>query len=609
MAAYLITSVVYRLDGQVAIKGLSTWNKRRETFRVAETALNIPVLVGRFYSVNRKNGAILFSPSPMSYTHWAALVKNNFYTPDLNITQRARAKLLQLTKEDISLLLQALEHDPSSASFIIPEPYAAYISYHFQSQPQAIAALAFLMKAGLRQSEALSICSTHSPSEAISLLNTNAQLLPYLRPPESYPEGSIAEGLARSACAALMHWMQSRALVGDTLLSIGEIPVELKPALSKCIEHRMVVSTPEHCQLMGQHLIQSSIRSQLQRLSNDFFPTYSDREIDFAFVRFSNMYGVLDGSDHHSQVVTAINARISIFSHSSNLTASAFCDELSSILQTLGAAEPIVVHQSLSGHAVTEAQTAHWESISTEGRFRTFFVWDFQWYSAVDLSLLLQRFNSTDRIVFLHNESTAIVDSLNSLITKQLQSYYPSDSLKPDLHDLCHEKPYREGLDVAVAALNADPNLVAICDSLQLSRLINHRVRRNRTATTLITSTDTYFKGDRILLKVAVPKKVTYARIVSTDDRGLMVETQGKHWRLGVEAVRESVCSLGSAMTLNDAIHAQVRRAVLVAATSKVSSIRVAMAELEIEAVGTYEFVHGLQTPGLSMQLITPAVE
>jgi len=236
-------------------------------------------------------------------------------------------------------------------------------------------------------------------------------------------------------------------------------------------------------------------------------------------------------------------------------------------------------------------------------------VWDFQWYSAVDFSLLLQRFNSTDRIVFLHNESTAIVDSLNSLITKQLQSYYPSDSLKPDLHDLCHEKPYREGLDAAVAALNADPNLVAICDSLQLTRLINHRVRRNRTATTLITSTDTYFKGDRILLKVAVPKKVTYARIVSTDDRGLMIETQGKHWRLGVEAVRESVCSLGSAMTLNDAIHAQVRRAVLVAATSKVSSIRVAMAELEIEVVGTYEFVHGLQTPGLSMQLISPAVE
>lgn len=609
MATYLIISIVYRLDGQVAIKGLSTWNKRRETFRLAETALNIPVLVGRFYSINRKNGAILFSPSPMSYTHWAILVKNSFYAPDLNITQRARAKLLQLTKEEISLTLQALEHDPSSASFIIPEPYATYISYHFQSQPKAIEALAFLMKAGLRQSEALSICSTHSPSEAISLLDTDAQLLPYLRPPESYPKGSIAEGLARSACAALMHWMQSRALVGDTLLSIGDIPVELKPALLKSIEHHMVVSTPEHCQLMGQHLIQSSIRSELQRLSNDFFPKYSDREIDFAFVRFSNMYGVLDGSDHHSQVVTAINARISIFSHSSDLTASAFCDELSSILQTLGAAEPIVLHQSLSGHVVTEAQTAHWESISTKGSFRTFFVWDFQWYSAVDFSLLLQRFNSTDRIVFLHNESTAIADSLNSLITKQLQSYYPSDTLKPDLHGLCHEKPNGEGLDAAIAALNADPNLVAICDSLQLSRLINHQVRRNRAATALITSTDTYFKGDRILMKVAVPKKVTYARFVSTDDRGLMVESQGKHWRVDEEAVRRSVCSLGAAMTLNDANHAQVRWALLVAATSKVSSIRVAMAELGIEAVGTYECVQSMQTPGLSMQLITPAVE
>jgi len=393
------------------------------------------------------------------------------------------------------------------------------------------------------------------------------------------------------------------------LLSIGDIPVELKPALSKSIEYHMVVSTPEHCQLTGQHLIQSSIRSELQRLSNDFFPTYSDREIDFAFVRFSNMYGVLDGSDHHSQVVTAINARISIFSHSSNLTASAFCDELSSILQTLGAAEPTVLHQSLSGHSVTEAQTAHWEAISTEGRFRTFFVWDFQWYSAVDFSLLLQRFTSTDRIVILHNESIAISDSLNSLITKQLQSYYPSDTLKTDLHDLCHERPDGEGLDAAVAALNADPNLVAICDNLQLSRQINHRVRRKRAATALITSTDTYFKGDRILLREAAPKKVTYARIISTDDRGLMVETQGKQWRLDEEAVRGSMCSLGAAMTLNDAIHAQVSRAVLVAAPCKVSSIRAAMAELGIEAVGTYECAQSMQTLGLSMQLITPAVE
>ncbi|MEX5322526.1 hypothetical protein WCE04_24715 [Pseudomonas shirazica] len=609
MATYLITSLIYRLDGQVVIKGSSTWNKRRETFRVAETALNIPVLVGRFYSINRVNGAILFSPSPMSYTHWPVLVKNNFFIPYLNLSQRARAKLLQLTKEDITHILRILERDPSSASLIIPEPHSAYICYYFQSQPQTIEALAFLMKAGLRQSEALSICSTHSPSEAVSLLATDAQVVPYLRPPESYPEGSIAEGLARSACAELIHWMQSKALRGDTLLSIEDIPVELKPALSKSIEHHMVVSTPEHCQLLGQHLIQSSIRSDLQRLSNEFFPTYSDREIDFAFVRFSNMYGVLDGSDHHSQVVTAINARISIFSHSSDLTASAFCDELSSILQTLGAAEPTVLHQSPSGHAVTEAKTAHWESISTAGRFRTFFVWDFQWYSAVDFSLLLQRFNATDRIVLLHNESTAISDSLNSLITKQLQSYYPSDTLKTDLHDLRHERPNGEGLDAAVAALNADPNLVAICDNLQLSRQINHRVRRKRAATALITSTDTYFKGDRILLKEAAPKKVTYARIISTDDRGLMVETQGKHWRLDEEAVRGSMCSLGAAMTLNDAIHAQVSRAVLVAAPCKVSSIRVAMAEQGIQAVGTYECAQSMQTLGLSMQLITPAVE
>ncbi|MNJ60897.1 hypothetical protein D3C77_566600 [compost metagenome] len=69
------------------------------------------------------------------------------------------------------------------------------------------------------------------------------------------------------------------------------------------------------------------------------------------------------------------------------------------------------------------------------------------------------------------------------------------------------------------------------------------------------------------------------------------------------------MCSLGAAITLNDATHAQVRRAVVVAATSKVSSIRVAMAELGIETVGTYECVQGMQTPGLSIQVITPAVE
>lgn len=609
MANYLITSIVYRLDGYVAIKGLSTWSKRRETFRIDEKLLGIPILPGRFYSMRRKNDVSLFSPSPMCFTHWTALVKNNFYISDLCISQRHKEKVLKFTKENIKQALYALEHDPSLTPFFLSEPYAAYISYHFQTRPRAIAALASLMNAGLRQSEAMAICSTHSPLEATELLNTDAQLVCYLRSAEAYPAGSFAEGVARSACAELMRWMQRRASEGDTLLRVSDIAVEHKSALSECIEQHMVVSTAEHCQLKGQHLIQSSIRSELQRLSNEFFPTYSEREIDFAFVRFSSMYGVLDGSDHHSQLVTAINARISIFHHSSNLSASAFCDELSSILQTLGVAEPIVLYQSLSGHAVTEAQTAHWESISTEGRFRTFFVWDFQWYSAVDFSLLLGRFNSSDRIVLLHNESTAIADSLNSLITKQLQSYYPSDNLKPDLPDLCQEKPTREGLDAAIAALNADPNLVAICDSLQLSRLVNHRVKRNRAATALITSAGTYFKGDRILLKSATPKKVTYARIISTDDRGLRVETQGKHWRLEEEAVRGSVCSLGAAMILDDAIHAQVRRAILVAVTSKIPSIRLAMAEQGIEEVATYGCDRRTQMPDLSMQRITPAVE
>jgi hypothetical protein len=255
----------------------------------------------------------------------------------------------------------------------------------------------------------------------------------------------------------------------------------------------------------------------------------------------------------------------------------------------------------------------HWESVSgILGEYRTFVVWDFQWYSAVEFSLLLAHFTPRDRIVFLCNQATAIDDSLNGHIVSQLENYFPSHPIVSSRCETLGTPSTHSSLDRAIAELQADPNLVAICDSFRLCEVINDLVRKSGKATALETQWDTYSKGDRLLLKQALPKSVTYARLVSTDDRGLMVETQGRHWRIDTETVRESVCSLGVAMTIGDALHAGVRRALVVTGMAKMSGLAQVVKEYGIDLIGAFAYdmtTVNIPPVDVSLQRITPSVE
>ena len=166
-------------------------------------------------------------------------------------------------------------------------------------------------------------------------------------------------------------------------------------------------------------------------------------------------------------------------------------------------------------------------------------------------------------------------------------------------------------LDHVIEKLQADPNLVAICDSHRLCQFINDLVRKRGKSTALETQWDTYSTGDRLLFKQASPKTVIYARLISTNDRGLAVETQGRYWKIETDMVRESVCSLGAAMTIEDALHAGLRRAVVVTDIARTGLTQV-IKEYGIDLIGSFTYdmkKTNLPLVRVSLQRITPSVE
>lgn len=613
MTTYLVFKVIHRLDGIVVVKAVSTCNHRNVVFRVKNN-LRTAVLPGRTYSVRRAHEQVYFTLAPMSPKHWSLLIKHSFYLPEVQIPRREQNRLLTLTTQGIACALLALEQcDHEALTAYFSEPYASTLSFYFSRQTCLLKAMSSLADAGFPYDEVVNICLTHSPEEARTLLDTPAKAFPFLGARHRQRGDSDAGKLANSPTYRLIAWMLSQARRGATLLPASDVPTELRSALPYCLDNRLLVADNEHYQLIGHHLIQSSIRSQLQTLNHHFFPTYSDREIEYAYVRYSSLFGALNDSDYCHLVGDAINSRFSIFTHSSNDTAAAFSDEFSSILQILGGSEPSVVHQGLAGKYGREVQVVHWEAISeVPGEYRTFVVWDFQWYSAVEVSLLLAHFTSRDRVVLLRNQAIAIDGSLNGHIVGQLQDYFPSHSIEPHRGAIPGPSSAHSSLDRAIAELQADPNLVVICDSHQLCEVINELVRKRGEPVALETQWDTYSKGDRLLLKKTLPKRVTYARLVTTDDCGLRVETQGRHWRIDTETVRESVCALGAAMTIDDALHAGVRRAMVVAGVARMSGLAQAVEEYGVDLVGAFAYnlpEAGALVAGVSMQRITPTVE
>ncbi len=613
MAIYLIVKVIHRLDEIVVINAVSTSNQRRVIFRVKDQRCTA-VLPGRTYSVRRAHGQISFTLHPTSPAHWSLLVKHSFYIPEVQISRREQNRLLTLTNHGISSALLALEQqDHEALSAYLSEPYASTLSFYFFRQTCLLEAISSLIDGGFSYHEAMNICLTHCPEEARTLLDTPAKAFPFLGARHGQRGDLSAGKLANSPAYRLIAWMLTQATQGATLLLASDVPSDLRPALPYCLDSRLLVAKDEHYQLMGHHLIQSSIRSHLQTLNQKFFPTYSDREIEYAYVRYSSLFGAFNDSDYYHQVSDAINSRLSIFTHSSNDSGADFCDLFSSILQILGGSEPRVVHQGLAGRYGSEAKLIHWESIpDAHGEYRTFVVWDFQWYSTVEISLLLAHFTPRDRVVILCNQATAINGSLNGHIVSQLQNYFPSHSIETPRHASPSSPSIHSSLETAIAELQADPNLVAICDSYRLCELINDLVRKRGQPTALETQWDTYSKGDRLLLKQASPKTVTYARLVTTDDRGLVLETQGKHRRIDTETVRESVCSLGAAITIGDALHAGVRRALVVTDLAKKSGLAEVVREYGIDLIGAFTCdmaKANIPLAGVSLQRITPSVE
>ncbi|MGQ8917146.1 hypothetical protein ACUUYP_06985 [Pseudomonas lundensis] len=564
--------------------------------------------------MRRSQGEVDLTPASTSGAHWNLLVKNHFYLPDLHLPKREQVRLLALSAQGISAALLALElQNHSALCLYISEPYASQLAFYFHRQSCLVEAATFLIDSGFCHYQALKICHLHGPEGARALFEAPAGAFPFLGVRHTRGGSSNAGQLASTPSFQLIATMLIQAKRGATIQNALDLPASLRSALPYCLDNHLVVGNHENFQLMGHHIIQSSIRSELQRLTHSFFPTYSDREIEYAYVRYSGLYGAFNDSDHGQLVHDAINSRFSIFTCLDNGSAASFCDEFSSILQILGGSEPSIIHQGLSGRYGAEAQLVHWESIPDEGSaYRTFIVWDFQWYSAVEASLLLGHFTLRDRVVFLCNKTTGVDDSLNNLLVNQLQSYFPNHHIEPELGAISGSPLRHSCLDRAVAELQADPNLVAICDSYRLCEVINELVRQRRKPVALETQWDTYSKGDRLLLKQAIPKRVSYARLVSTDDRGLRVETQGRHWRIDTETVRESVCALGTAMTIDDALHAGVRRVIVVASVARVAGLAQAVEEYGVDLVGA--FAHdlsevGVTAPGISMQRITPTVE
>ncbi|MGE8067118.1 hypothetical protein [Pseudomonas sp. NPDC089569] len=478
---------------------------------------------------------------------------------------RAIKKLIHQRANAISNWLNLADISHHTAP--INEPYATQIWLEVSNQRQDQQILMVLISAGLNQQQAERYLQCYGINAPSHLAAIPQSALPFVNNGTAALKGQLGDAAESiNTSFELLLWLQNQADRGHTLCDRIEIPKRLRATLDACVNNRSVRADETKVQLSSHALLQTRGREKLEELTANFFPTYGDPEIEFAYSRLEGLLGEAT-IDFYSLLPQLVNQRVVILTYSSMTELAELVEQYSALVQTLHWSPPQIVVYS-EHRTLALAKWLPYEEIlpfyqvsshrAESGQSRI--VIDFDQFSLSDLVVFLEQVEKEDQLILVSHHAAEPCALTREFHLRDLYAYFHNVALNRSLQPPTFPKAASHAeLDEAI-----DQGHTIISDDLDLVQQINSRHKAAGTLK-LVTPEGGYSKHQPVLFRPRGARRFDsfIGVVISTSDKGLMVNAAGVVRQLTNEFVSECQTSKAYAIDVFDAVRIGIKRGVL----------------------------------------------
>ncbi|WP_024678834.1 hypothetical protein [Pseudomonas syringae] len=633
MKKYLIKRIFHRLDGISLASCHDTGSDRTVSLRYRTAGFELPLVAGRMYLLRtsaRSNGVNLVAvlECGVDASGWDELIKNSFFIDSFHLPPKAKKLLLSQSLGSREVLLESLTSgDMLPWCNVLLEPERTLLGLSFQESLSRYQRIKRVMAWGLAQIHAERFYETYGSQAYESSSAQVKALLAFASQNERRAAlSSTGAKLSPDQRTVLeaMGWFLEQIRGERTLFRETDVPVKLKEGLRLSANAGWVITDGDHYQLKSNANLQVAVRRQLERLSRNFFPTYTADEIRYSYSRYSQVVASYSHIDYEDEITAAVNSRISIIRPQDLKCLHEFMAQLSGVLQILYASAPLVVVYS-SGLSSMHELHAEKEPIpfyrlpQELPKYSTIMVTDCDLFSLSDFLITLQNIPETSRLVLIDSRRTKpgatphFIDGLARYFAAlDVQRNVMPQRLTPNQDSICPQEPFN--VRHAEQCHRGHPEEVFVSDHPALVDAINQRLTRTRSPIVLETQDRSFRKYDRVWLRPAYSSKWDpfICTLHSVSAKGLFVEMDGRFLTLSKQLVQDAVVALGFAMSPTAAVQTRALSVVLIASRPHKEEWIAYLVAYGLKV--TDSFPHDLApsrpfTKGLAYQRLAPLVE
>ena len=569
MKQYLVISVLHRLDRRTVFSTIDISRNRPERIVIDTNEIASPILPGLVFEIKlsyRSGRPQIVYSRPVGHTPESIRMAfdRGIIGAQLHLP-RAIKKLIHQRANAISDWLNLA--DISHRTAPINEPYATQIWLEISNQRQDQQILMELISAGLNQQQAERYLQCYGVNASSHLAAIPQTAWPFVNNgivALKGQQGDVAESTNTSF--ELLLWLQDQANRGHTLCARSEIPPKLRPALDICVENHWVRADEKQIQLSSHAVLQSKLREKLEGLTANFFPTYSDPEIEFASSRLAGLSGRVT-MDFYALLPLLVNQQVVMVNYGSLTELAQLIEEYSALVQTLHWNPPqIAAYSEQRAHILTKwlpyeeivpfYQTAPHRARTGQSRI----VIDFDRFTLSDLIVLLEQVGNEDQLILISHHASEPCALRRRFHLRQLRSYFHTVALDRSVR--APEFPPAASDAEIDEAIGHGHTIIS--DDIDVVQQINSR-RKAAGTLKLVTTDGGYSKHQPVLFQPRGARRFDsfIGVIISTSDKGLVVNVAGVVRQLTNEFVSGCQTSKAYAIDIFDAVRIGINRGVL----------------------------------------------
>ena len=615
MKLYLVFCVLHRLDRRTILSAVEIIRSRTVRLIIDTDEITSCVLPGGVYEMRisyRTGRPRLVCSHPVGYD--AQTIRLAVDRGLIGSDQHLPAAIKKLIHQHAGTISDWINlPNATDKSAPINEPYASLLWHEAASRRQDQQVLTELIKGGLNQHQAEQYLQCYGVEAPTKLKSTPLSALPFVSrsaPALKYPVSIVPE--APVSPLEMLLWLQEQADRGRTICDRTDVPLEFQLALNICLESQWIKSDGQKIQLVSHALLQTKLREAFEALTANFFPTYSELEVEYAYSRLAGLQSSGAVTDLSHSLWQLLNQRVVMVSYSATSELTELLEQYSGLIQTLHWSPPEIITYServipaLTQRLPYEQITAFYRASSLQGKTgRCFIVVDFELFTPSDLVVLFERLISDDQLILVNHYAMASYAHSRLFHTRQLQNYFPTVALN-------HE---REAFKMPSAASRAQiqeavgQGHTIISDDFDIIEQINSSQKASGPPK-LVTPDGTYHKHQPVLFEPAGPRGFDsfIGVIISTTDKGLMVSAKGVVMQFTNDFVRSCKTSAAYAIDVAQAAKIGLSRGVLV--TIRDHEVEKYLRDVGVEILQHYSLPDS-SVPANSPtgQRITPSVE